>query len=164
MSKQHKFDDFVKEYIGSVTLFARATCSNSSIIDDVVQETFIRAWKYFPTLKAESSTKSWLMRICRNVINDVAPKWQRNSIAEVDYRADLNDAYSQSDLMQLMDELTLEHRQVLVLCGLLGYDYEIAAEVLDIPIGTVRSRLARARSAMQELVSQSESEMQIGIA
>lgn len=164
MSKQHTFDDFVKEYIGSVTLFARATCSNRSIIDDVVQETFIRAWKYFPTLKAESSAKSWLMRICRNVINDVAPKWQRNSIAEVDYRADLNDAYSQSDLMQLMDELTLEHRQVLVLCGLLGYDYEIVAEVLDIPIGTVRSRLARARSAMQELVSQSESEMQIGIA
>ena len=54
--------------------------------------------------------------------------------------ADCVDQFGQSDLINLMSALSNEHREVLVLCGLLGYDYETAAEILELPLGTIRSR------------------------
>jgi RNA polymerase sigma-70 factor (ECF subfamily) len=55
-----------------------------------------------------------------------------------------------------MQAISHEQREVLVLCGLLGYDYKTVSEVLEVPIGTVRSRLARARAIMTKLLEDTE--------
>ena len=55
-----------------------------------------------------------------------------------------------------MQALSKDHREVLVLCGFMGYDYETISEVLEVPIGTVRSRLARARAIMTKLLEDTE--------
>ena len=156
------FEAFMRNHISSVTLFCRATCSDRSIIDDVIQETFIRAWRYYPTLRAEHSPKSWLIRICRNVMTDLAPKWPQSSPQAHEDLADSTDHFIQSDLLSLTTALSAEHREVLVLCGLLGYDYETAAEILELPLGTIRSRLARAREHMTLLLQESEQCLETG--
>jgi RNA polymerase sigma-70 factor (ECF subfamily) len=61
---------------------------------------------------------------------------------------DPTDTYEMTALVDLVAALPLPQREVLVLCAILGFDYETAAETLSIPVGTVRSRLARARDAL----------------
>jgi RNA polymerase sigma-70 factor (ECF subfamily) len=156
MRKNDKFDAFLKEHVGAVTLFARATCGVNHLVDDIVQETFIRAWRYYPTLRAEHSARSWVIRICRNVQNDFAPKWRQEPNIFLGEHADTSDAYGTSDIFSLMQALSKDHREVLVLCGFMGYDYETVSEVLEVPIGTVRSRLARARAIMTKLLEDTE--------
>jgi RNA polymerase sigma-70 factor (ECF subfamily) len=155
MSQQNTFDDFLREHVGPVTLYTKATCGISHLVDDVVQETFIRAWRYYPTLRAESSSRSWVISICRNTIIDLAKKWPNHAAIESTEQADSFDAFRQNDLINLMQAISHEQREVLVLCGLLGYDYETAAEIIRVPVGTVRSRLARAREAMSALLTES---------
>ncbi len=162
MPKRHTFDDFLKEHIGPITLYTRATCSLQHLVDDVVQETFIRAWRYYPTLRAESSSRSWIISICRNTILDLSKKWPNSADFELPEQPDPHDAFRQNDLLNLMQYLSQEHREVLVLCGLLGYDYETTAEIIHVPIGTVRSRLARARVAMSTLLTDSKTVSETG--
>jgi RNA polymerase sigma-70 factor (ECF subfamily) len=85
----------------------------------------------------------------------MAKKWPHHANIEQLEQADSFDAFRQNDLISLMQAISLEQREVLVLCGLLGYDYETAAEVIRVPVGTIRSRLARAREAMSELLAES---------
>ena len=155
MTQPYTFDDFLKEHVGSVTLYTKATCGISHLVDDIVQETFIRAWRYYPTLRAESSSRSWIISICRNTIIDMAKKWPNHADIEHADRADSFDPFHQNDLISLMQAISHEQREVLVLCGLLGYDYETAAEIIRVPVGTIRSRLARARDAMSVLLDES---------
>lgn len=155
MNQRYTFDDFLKEHVGSVTLYTKATCGISHLVDDIVQETFIRAWRYYPTLRAEYSSRSWIISICRNTIIDMAKKWPNHVDIEQSEQADSFDAFRENDLISLMKAISHEQREVLVLCGLLGYDYETAAEVIRVPVGTIRSRLARAREAMSVLLADS---------
>lgn len=82
-------------------------------------------------------------------------KWPHHAAIEQSEHADSFDAFRENDLISLMQAISHEQREVLVLCGLLGYDYETAAEVIHVPVGTVRSRLARAREAMSVLLAES---------
>ncbi|MSY47467.1 MAG: hypothetical protein F2644_02105 [Actinobacteria bacterium] len=84
MTKPYSFDDFLNEHVGSVTLYTKATCGISHLVDDIVQETFIRAWRYYPTLRAESSSRSWIISICRNTIrgscNNCSRYWNETGL------------------------------------------------------------------------------------
>jgi RNA polymerase sigma-70 factor, ECF subfamily len=60
------------------------------------------------------------------------------------------------DLLDVIERLPLDQREVIVLCGILGYDYESAAAVLDAPVGTIRSRLHRARTNLSRQLGVSE--------
>jgi len=95
-------------------------------------------------------------------MTDLGTKWAPASLQVSDEIADCVDHFGQSDLINLMSALSNEHREVLVLCGLLGYDYETAAEILELPLGTIRSRLARARENMTQLLQESEQQIAAG--
>lgn len=85
----------------------------------------------------------------------MAKKWPNHVDIEQSEQADPFDAFRENDLISLMKAISHEQREVLVLCGLLGYDYATAAEVIRVPVGTIRSRLARAREAMSVLLADS---------
>lgn len=95
-------------------------------------------------------------------MTDHASKWAQSNLQVPENIADCADQFGQSDLINLMSALSNEHREVLVLCGLLGYDYESAAEILELPLGTVRSRIARARENMTQFLQESEQQIAIG--
>lgn len=137
----------MRENIRRVTAFALSITSNSSIAEDAVQETFIRAWRYWPTFRHESSAISWLVTICRRVVIDMAKKNHAHEQLPENV-IDIRDQFASTAIFDMVRELSLPQREVVVLCAVLGFDYESAAATLNIPIGTVRSRLARAREQL----------------
>ena len=146
-NKDAQFDSVMRDNFAAVAAYARSATSRRYIAEEAVQETFIRAWRYWPTFRNESSVLSWLITICRRVIIDLV---QKDSVveelpAEI---ADNHDVYEQSAIQELISHLPLAQREVVVLCAVLGFDYETAATTLSIPVGTVRSRLARARESL----------------
>jgi RNA polymerase sigma-70 factor (ECF subfamily) len=146
-SKDRSFDAMMRENIKGVTAFALSITSNPYVAEEAVQETFIRAWRYWPTFRNESSAISWLVTICRRVVIDMARK-QKVHEQLPENVIEIRDHFASTAIYEMVRELPLPQREVVVLCAILGFDYESAAQSLDIPIGTVRSRLARAREQL----------------
>ena len=149
MAKQSEaeFDAVMREHLAAVSAYARSATSRRHLTEEAVQETFIRAWRYWPTFRHESSVLSWLITICRRVIIDLVQKDTVVDQLPIDV-IDTNDAFESTALQELISHLPLPQREVVVLCAFLGFDYETTASTLNIPIGTVRSRLARARETL----------------
>jgi RNA polymerase sigma-70 factor (ECF subfamily) len=145
--RRRDFERLIRDHAPAVSAYARAICRDPWIADDAVQETFARAWKYLDSYTAHGSFEGWLIRICRNCIIDLA-----NRPVVTSFAIDEHDAPEPPDcsveLHMLVDGLPLTQREVFVLCGMLGYDYQGAADLLGVPVGTVRSRLSRARDAL----------------
>jgi RNA polymerase sigma-70 factor (ECF subfamily) len=144
---RRRFEQLVAAHAGAVTSYARAMTNDRWAADDAVQETFLRAWKYLDSFRGEGSFEGWLIRICHNCVVDLA---QRRVDTPDDRLPEGTEAPDHSgEVHDLIERLPAEQREVVALCGVLGYDYAGAAEILDVPIGTVRSRLHRARASLE---------------
>lgn len=158
MSLETQFDQLVRDHHRAVSTYARALCSDRTLAEDAVQETFLRAWRYLDSFRSTGSFEGWLLTICRRCVIDLARRDQSNvrpiDIARpVDITGLHTNPDHSSDIFELIAKLPLAQREVLVLCGWLGYDYNDAATLLEVPVGTVRSRLHRARSALAEIIA-----------
>jgi RNA polymerase sigma-70 factor (ECF subfamily) len=134
----------------------------SDLLDDLVQEVFLRVWKGLPKLRNSSYFSTWLYRITWNVANDSRRQWAKRPPTEADETSlGIAEAKPQDmpDLMQLhyqdlvqrgLQSLRLEHRVVLVLHDLEDIPQKEVANILDLPIGTVKSRLFYARQAIRD--------------
>ncbi len=142
-----------------MTAYAHALSDDRGLAEDAVQETFLRAWKYQDSFRGTGSYEGWLLRICRNAVIDLATGRTSERIDTVPLDPDtdtLATLHRQGhgapvgtvELDDVVAGLPVAQREVLVLCAVLGYDYESAAALLGIPVGTVRSRLSRARTAV----------------
>lgn len=142
-----QFDAVMRENFSAVSAYARSATSRRYLAEEAVQETFIRAWRYWPTFRNESTVLSWLITICRRVIIDLVRKDNMSEPLPLEV-VDTHDDFETTAIQELVSHLPLPQREVVVLCAILGFDYETAATTLNIPIGTVRSRLARARDTL----------------
>ena len=155
MISDRRFAQLMRDHAGAVAAYARAVAPDRWTADDAVQETFLRAWKYRDSFRARGSFEGWLIRICRNCLVDFAATNVAQPVSEVPELLDAPDDVH--DLYDLLSRLPVHQREVVAVCALLGFDYAGAAELLDVPIGTVRSRLHRARAAIaQQLEGSSE--------
>ena len=141
-------DDIVRDHTPAVTAFTRSLVSESALVDDIVQETFIRVWRYLPTFRGEGSFEGWIIRICHNVIRTTMKRRKFTEPIEADIESEVDD-YGSFDTLDLLGSLSPDHRAVTVLCLVLGHTYEDAADILGIPVGTVRSRVSRARDVLK---------------
>lgn len=146
-SDRRQFDQLVARHATAVTAYARAVAANRWEAEDAVQETFLRAWKYLDSFRGHGSFEGWLIRICRNCIVDLARKHPTEPEDRMPEQVEHPD--HSSDVHDLIERLPLEQREVVALCGVLGYDYAAAATLLEVPVGTIRSRLHRARAALE---------------
>lgn len=149
VAKIDDFEQMMRDHIRAVTAYARSISATRDIADEAVQETFIRAWRYSSSYRGDAPVISWLITICRRVVIDLT---SRHHINEHDILtesvSESTDSYELSELTDLIAALPLPQREVVVLCAILGFDYGTAAHTLSIPVGTVRSRLARARESL----------------
>ena len=138
--------------------YAVALVGDLTMADDLVQDTAERALNRRASLTDRDLLYPWLRSILHNLhIDEVRRRRSRGHAVDIDELADTlalsspsADRSSARDLVRAMDRLSLEHRQILLLIGVEGLSYkEIAAE-LNIPIGTVMSRLARAREQLRQ--------------
>ena len=117
-------------------------------VDDLVQETYARMMRSLPGFRGDGSAKSWLLRIARNTCAD-ATRRRRRRRTRRSYQPvpDVADAPQASwvELGSMLGALDDDRRQAFVLTQILDLSYQEAADVLGCPIGTVRSRVARAR-------------------
>lgn len=125
--------------------------------DDLTQETYVRALGSVHRFRADASARTWLLSIARRTCADEIRRRQRRRPWEVltDRAPDAasGDLTVASDLQSLVDTLGPDRRAAFVLTQQLGLSYAEAAEALEVPIGTVRSRVARAREDLVTAVA-----------
>jgi len=143
---------------------------NQSDAEDVVQDAFLLALRKLDSFQGNSQFYTWLFRIARNTaISKLRRKKPTVSLESPDseQRLDFPDdgpapstemerRERQMGLMAAMDLLSSEHREILILREMEDQSYETISEILDLPVGTVRSRLHRARSQLKELLLRNE--------
>ena len=123
--------------------------------DDLTQETYLRVLKALPKFAARSSARTWLLSLARRTwVDSVRHDLARPHSAPAEYgevaaaKPSTDDASVWSEVMDaraLLDSLAPERREALVLTQVLGYSYEEAAKIAGVRVGTIRSRVARAR-------------------
>jgi len=130
----------------------------ASELDDVVQDTFVRAYRALPRFRAESSGRTWLLAIARRAAADAARRGARHrrTRARVEREhvtaAPVADPADEHALEDLVAGLDAERREAFVLTQIVGCAYLEAAEICGVPVGTIRSRVARAREQLLEQV------------
>ena len=132
--------------------------------EDIMQETYLRAWKYFDSFETGSNCAAWLFRIMFNVIN--ARRGKQARMPESPLENEERVQYLESnvvkfdplkrlegrEVLEATKQLTEDHRSVLWLVVIEEFSYKEAAEILDVPIGTVMSRLHRARRDLRKIL------------
>lgn len=153
--------DAVMQRIPALRAFAWSLSRNPSDADDLVQETLTKAWTYRHKFDPGSNLRAWLFTILRNSwYTSVAKRRREVADQEGHHAAALvtegNQAWS-VELTQLraaLDTLPPEHREAIILVGAAGLSYEEAAEIAGCAVGTVKSRVNRARNKLATLVDQ----------
>lgn len=165
-----RFEREALPWLDDVYRFALSMSRNEPDADDIVQETFLRAYRSWHTFEPGSDCRKWLFTICRNVflrsrererrrVDHGGDDAQLETLAAVRLSATLRDGgyddlFAQLDLGPALDraigDLPEVFRAAVVLVDVEGLSYEEAASILCVPIGTIRSRLFRGRRLLQE--------------
>lgn len=114
--------------------------------DDLTQETYARAFASLHRFVGRSSARTWLLAIARRVCADAVRAAVRERTAPADVAAPAPDPAESATLRAMLDLLDHERREAFVLTQLVGLSYAEAADVCSCPVGTIRSRVARARA------------------
>ncbi len=123
--------------------------------DDVTQDVFVRAWRALPDYRGDAGARTWLLAIARRACADAvrARTRRRRLRARLDAQPTrCGPDGSAADLHALISQLPTDRREAFVLTQIVGCSYAEAAVVMGVPVGTIRSRVARAREALVEAV------------
>jgi RNA polymerase sigma-70 factor (ECF subfamily) len=120
--------------------------------DDATQETYLALWKSLGSYRGESSARTWLFVIARRSASKIARERRRwaELAGKVPLPPDPPPAALAVEIEETLARLDLERRTAIVLTQMLGFSYAEAAVICECPVGTIRSRVARAREAMLE--------------
>jgi len=149
---QRQFDQTVRAYSADLYRYAYWLCRDRFTAEELVQETFARAWKSWGSLTEMAAVKSWLITILRN---ERARLYERKQLDMVDIDLQdldipsLHQAGEQLELEQLLAELPESYREPLLLQVLGGYSCDEIAAMLGTTEGAVMTRLTRARQALR---------------
>lgn len=136
---------------------ARGILSNEHDIEDAIQNTVIKAYEKINTLKKNEFFRTWLVRILINECNEIIRMNKRVvSINESNHEEKYNDYYENIDLTNAINSLSEELRVTTVLFYFEDMSIKDIALILNIPNGTVRSRLSRARKILREIIGDDE--------
>jgi RNA polymerase sigma-70 factor, ECF subfamily len=138
--------------------YARALTHNAAWADDLVQDTLERALRRRWLFRIQGNFTSWLMTILYRLYLNDAARNRKQQEQEMDtdmpeYASPSAESGWQIDMRRALARLSAEHRAVIVLVGLEQVSYQEAADILGVPLGTVMSRLARARSQLRAILS-----------
>jgi len=150
--------DEIVEHLPRLRRYARALTGESALADDLVQDTLERALSKLFLWRTGTDLRAWLFTLMHNVfVNQVRsrrlPELPLDDALEVPAIGDPLAAMTARDVQAALARLPEEFRAVILLVGLEQFEYAEAARILDIPVGTVMSRLARARERMRQAMS-----------
>ena len=145
--------------------FAIGLSRNVAQADDLVQETILKAWSNMDKFDPATNLEAWLFTILRNTFYSALRKTRREvqdsdgTFAAAMFEKPAHDGrLAFGDFQRAFDQLSPEHREVLILVGASGYSCEEAAAMMGVATGTVKSRASRARKRLAELLQLAEGE------
>ncbi|MGH9151673.1 MAG: sigma-70 family RNA polymerase sigma factor [Acidimicrobiales bacterium] len=173
MASQAAFADQAMEHMPSLYSAALRMTRNPADAEDLLQETYLKAYRSFATFQEGTNLKAWLYRILTNTyINAYRAKKRRPEQADVDDVEDLYlyhrlggleaaaagrsaeeevlERFTDDDVKGALESLPDNFRMAVLLADVEGFSYKEIAEVMDVPMGTVMSRLHRGRRALQK--------------
>jgi RNA polymerase sigma-70 factor (ECF subfamily) len=157
------FDLIVKNFSGKVMRLAYSILGNRALAEDLTQDVFVRIWRALPAYRGQSSVSTWIYSITRNTCLTALKRARANNAisldeplirAEAESEAFLSRESSFIDLPSLLLKVPEKHRQVVMLFYMEEKSHEEVARQLDLPIGTVKTYLYRARKTLMSLLLQ----------
>jgi len=167
--KQNEFESVTMQHQPALYNYALKIATNPDDASDLVQETYYKAYKNYHQFENGTNSKAWMFMILKNTFINNYRKTKREPV-KIDY-GEIEDIYENlksdqtennnldldfyndlldDELSDALSKLPAKMKDVFLLCDLEGYSYEEIAELVNVPIGTVRSRLHRARKILQE--------------
>ncbi len=163
------FENELLPHVSALQTFAFHLTYNQEDADDLVQETYMKAYRFIDKYEQGTNAKAWLFKILKNAyINEYRKRVKQPTkvdfeeiVAYHDTDDDRITGYSDlreevflhmmgDEVTTAINSLPLDFRTVILLCDIEGFTYEEIASIIDVPIGTVRSRLFRARNLLKE--------------
>ena len=159
MSAKDPRDELI-EHLPALRAFALSLTRNRALADDMMQDTLLKAWSNISKFEAGTNMRAWLFTILRNTFYSNHRK-RRREVPDVDnifadsmsVKPDHDGKLQMRDFMSALDQLPDEQREAIILVGANGFSYEDAAETCGVAIGTIKSRVNRARARLTELLS-----------
>ncbi len=155
-----QFREDLAALIPHLRAFARSLCGNATLADDVAQDALLKAWKARDKFKPGTNLKAWCFTILRNQFYSIKRRsWRATSlepeVAEQTIVANSNPEQSVhlNELRRGLDMLKEDQREAIILVGASGLSYEEAAEICDCAVGTIKSRVSRARKALEDIMT-----------
>ena len=167
-----EFEDLAMPLVNSAYNLARWLLQNDNDAEDLVQETYLKAFQNFRSFHTGTNFRAWIFRILRNTFLTSRSTLERRMTVVLDWEDELpslrsNCGSPESLLIQksniaairdAIEQLPFSYREVILLCDVEGLAYREIAEILEIPIGTVMSRLARARKVVRDVLRPTQTE------
>ncbi len=172
------FNTELLPHMEALKTFAYHLTFNENDADDLVQETYMKAHKFIENYELGTNAKAWLFKILKNAyINEyrrksrIPPKVDLDELGGVksgdesknqtyvDLRTDIFDMTLGDEVTMALKALPEEFREVILMCDIENFSYEEISKTLDLPIGTVRSRLFRARNMLKEKLQEYAKQM-----
>ena len=149
------FHEIVDHYEGRLRVLAYHLLRDADLMNDALQDTFVKAWGGLPEFRGEAALGTWLHQVCYRICLDylrrqkVRPAGEQLADDLADPTDDVGGLALRDQVSAALGRLPVEQRAVLLLVDREGYDYGTVAEALEVPVGTVASRLSLARAAMR---------------
>ncbi len=169
LDKEQLFENELLPHADALYNFAYHLTFNEEDANDLVQDTLMKSFRFINSFNSGTNAKAWLFKILKNgFINEYRRK--KKEPTKVDYeviiayqdadedkggvafdlREDIFDGILGDEITIALNRLPIEFKTVILLCDIEGFTYDEIAKIIDIPIGTVRSRLHRARNMLKE--------------
>lgn len=160
-------DDLVAA-IPNMRAFAISLCGNRDRADDLVQEALVKAWNHLDSFEQGTNLKAWLFTILRNAYFSELRKTKREVAdsegqlaSQLSVPAEQHGHLDLADLNNALSKLPANQREALILIGAEGFSYEDAASISGCAVGTVKSRVNRARAKLAELMAMAPDDYQV---
>jgi RNA polymerase sigma factor (sigma-70 family) len=154
----HAFGELVRRHQSPVRAFlTRMTRGDSHLANDLAQETFLKAWKNLKTFRGGAKFSTWLFGIAFNEFRSAARKRKELALENVkDLPQEMESPATTSDLRldltAALEQLNSSERAAIILCCQNGLSHEEAAQVLECPLGTVKTNVLRGREKLKKLL------------
>ncbi len=154
--RRGEFEDAALPHLEDLYRTALYLTRDAAAAEDVVQDTYLRAWRSFSTYEPGTNCRAWLLRILANVVHDLFKRRAREPRADhseriLERRPDRCGAgFIDPEVIEALEDLPPAWRAVVLLADVQELTYRETAEALDVPVGTVMSRLSRARARLRQ--------------
>lgn len=165
-SKHPRTDEFEKAALPHLNELYRSAArllGDSTRAEDVVQEVYLQAWKSFDRFEPGTNCRAWLFKILVNTVHHYRRKWfnmrlvkESEEVLEqaVAYAPPIPDEITEQEILRALDRVPADYRAAVLLADVEEFSYKEIAGMLNVPIGTVMSRLSRGRKLLREQLSE----------